>query len=151
MIRLGNGRMNMLTDTTIRISALIPEQSAEGMNYRRALELPLSTPRYALFALTLTVMHEIDEHSPLHGYDAGRLVADNVRLLLSVEANDPALGAVVTDLKAYDPADIAFGMRYADAITTDDAGRTIADMRGISRIEPDPAQAVPVRGRGGMS
>jgi inward rectifier potassium channel len=151
MIRLGNGRMNMLTDTTIRLSALMLEKTTEGVNYRRAVELPLTTPRYAIFALTLTVMHEITEHSPLHGFDAERMLAESVRLIVSVEANDPALGAVVTDLRAYDPGSVAFGMRYTDAITIDDTGRTIADMRGISRMEADPAMAAHLAGRGGMA
>ena len=137
MVRIGNGRLNMLTDATVHLTALIPETSAEGLNYRRAADLPLTTPWYAIFALTLTVMHEIDETSPIYGYDDARMQAESVRILVSVEARDPSLGAVVSDLKAYDPGHVAFGMRYADTITVDETGRTIADLRNIGRMEPE--------------
>lgn len=137
MVRIGNGRLNMLTDTSVHLTALIQEESAEGMKYRRACDLPLVTPWYAIFALTLTVMHEIDEESPIYGFTEEKMVAESIRLLVSVEARDPALGAVVSDLKSYDPGHVAFGMRYADAITVTESGHTIADMRSISRMEPD--------------
>ena len=57
--------------------------------------------------------------------------------MLSLEARDPALSVQVHDLKSYPAEAIAFGMRYSDAVSWDDNGRTSADIRRISMIEPD--------------
>jgi hypothetical protein len=41
------------------------------------------------------------------------------------------------------PRPIAFGMRYSDAVSWDEQGRTSADIRRVSVIEPDLAASQP--------
>ena len=137
MIRFANGRMNVLSDASIRLSALVRTVSVEGHVFRRAVDLNLTNSRLAIFAMTVTAMHVIDEQSPLHGLTPEQMIEDNIRLFLTVEVHDPALGVSVRDLQYYRADQIAFGMRYADAISRDDQGRTLADLRRISLLEPD--------------
>jgi inward rectifier potassium channel len=66
-----------------------------------------------LFALTWTVMHAIDEKSPLAGYDAEQFEEGDARLFLSIEARDHAIGALVHDMRIYTAAEVLFGMHYA--------------------------------------
>ena len=49
------------------------------------------------------------------------------------------LGADVFDAKTYFATDIVFGMRYADAVSIDEHGRTIADLSRLSLMEPEGA------------
>lgn len=137
MVRLGNGRQNLIANAAARLDALLPDRSAEGQSFRRIHELHLVQPRLPIFALTWTLMHVIDERSPLHGHDAARLAADGVRLFVSAEARDVALAATVHDMVAYDADDILFNTRYVDAVGTDAEGRPIADMTRLSHTEPD--------------
>jgi inward rectifier potassium channel len=129
----------MLTDASVRLTALMMESTPEGQQYRRMQNLELTLPHFPLFALTWTLMHKINDKSPLHRLSAETLVRDGVRIMLSIEARDPALSVQVHDLKTYPADTIAFGMRYADAVSWDHAGRTTADIRRISMIEPDPS------------
>jgi inward rectifier potassium channel len=102
--------------------------------------------RLPIFALTWTLMHPIDEESPLFNYDAERLAQDDVRLFLTVEARDDVLAASVYDMKGYAAADFAFGQRYAEAVSIDEQRRTVADLSRISLLEPDrlsPEAGVP--------
>ncbi len=137
MLRVGNGRAAVLADARVKMSVLLSEESKEGMSFRRTHELALARSTIPVFALTWTIMHEIDERSPLHGLDATRFIADDVRMFVSLEARDPDLATVVHELHDYDPSDILFGMRYADVITLDDNRRPTADMTRMSEIEPD--------------
>jgi inward rectifier potassium channel len=139
MVRIANGRMTMLTDLKVRLSALIREHSSEGHSMRRVNDLVLERSNVPMFALTMTMMHRIDEHSPLYGHTAQSLLDGDVRLFLSVEARDTAINSTVHDLKDYRSHDVRFGMRYADAVTLDPDGRTMADLTRISVIEPDGA------------
>ncbi len=134
MIRLANGRAGTLTDATARLSALIGERTLEGHSYRRIHELTLQKHRLPLFALTWTLMHDIDEASPLNGHTAETLAATRIRLFVGVTAHDRALAADVGDMKDYGPEDVVFGMRYADAVTIDDHGRTLADLGPLSVV-----------------
>jgi inward rectifier potassium channel len=71
-------------------------------------------------------------------------VVEHLRLMLSITARDPSLGAQVHAARGYRGSDIAFGMRYADAVTWDGGDTSVADMRKISAIESeDDSSAVP--------
>ena len=137
MVRIGNARMGLLTDVRARLGVLLIETTSEGEVFRRVHELKLVRSRLPIFALTWTLMHPIDEESPLFNYDAERLAQDDVRLFLTVEARDDVLAAAVYDMKGYAPADFAFGQRYAEAVSIDEQRRTVADLSRISLLEPD--------------
>ena len=137
MVRIANGRMGLLTDARARLGALLIEYTAEGEVFRRVHDLKLLRSRIPIFALTWTLMHRLDEESPLFDYGAERLDKDDVRLFLTIEARDQALAAAVYDMKGYAAADFAFGQRYADAVSIDEQKRTIADLGRISLLEPD--------------
>jgi inward rectifier potassium channel len=137
MVRIANGRMSMLTDLKVTLNALIRERSSEGHNMRRVNDLTLVRSSIPMFALTLTLMHRIDEHSPLYGHTPQSLLDEDIRLFLSVEARDVAISSTVHDLKDYKSHQIRFGMRYADAVTVHPDGRTMVDLTMLSVIEPD--------------
>ena len=141
MIRLANGRASLLTNANARLSALIAERTSEGQFYRSIHELKLARPHLPVFPLTWTVMHTIDETSPLYGCNEGRFVERDTRLFVSVTARDMTLAAEVMDMRDYGPTAVAFGMRYADAVSRDEQGRTIADLGRLSLIEPDSVAA----------
>ncbi|MDE2583352.1 MAG: hypothetical protein KGL52_17075 [Rhodospirillales bacterium] len=149
MVRIANGRASLLVDGAARLYALIAERTAEGEFYRRIHELPLVRVRIPVFGLTWTLMHVLDETSPLVAYDPARLRADEVRLFLAVTARDPTLAAEVHDMHDYGADDIAFGMRYSEAVSVDEAGRPIADLSRVSDIEPEDRVAGDAPGPGG--
>lgn len=136
MIRLGNGRMNVLTDLKLRLSALVREVGEEGLSFRRSVDLPLVTDRYAIFALTITLQHRLDS-GPLKGLTEQHMLDDEMRLFLTVETHDPALGADVHALHTYAASDVAWGRRYADAVSQSESGMTQADLTRISLLEPE--------------
>jgi len=141
MVRIANGRATTLTDATARMSVLLKETTLEGYMFRGVHDLPLLRPRIPLFPLTWTLMHRIDEASPLFGRDPVQLSRDDTRVFVSVEARDPVLAAQIYAIRDYGPDDYLRGMRYADAVSIDAQGRTIADLDRISLVEQDPAAA----------
>lgn len=137
MIRIGNGRAHAMAETRAQLSALVSEWTTEGQFFRRIYDLPLMRDRVPIFGLTWTLMHPIDEESPLYNYDAENFSKFVSRLFLSIEARDPMLSAHVYDGKDYAPEEILFGHRYADAVAIDDQGRTIADLSRVGWTEEE--------------
>jgi inward rectifier potassium channel len=137
MIRLGNGRVNALIDASARLTMLLLDVGPDGQRLRRAVDLRLMRSDFPYFPMTWTLIHEIDADSPLAGIGAHSAVLDDLNLMLSVRARDPLLGADVFAVRNYRGPDIAFGMRYVNAISQEESGRTVADMRKISEVEPD--------------
>jgi inward rectifier potassium channel len=137
MVRIANGRDAVLAGATARLAVLKWYISDEGRTYRQAFDLKLVRDNLALFLLTWTLMHEIDESSPLYGIDAEKLNSGEAVVILTIEARDHASSADVFDVKFYGPGKILPGMNYQDAVSHDENGRTHADLRKLSLVEPD--------------
>jgi inward rectifier potassium channel len=135
MLRVAHGRSGTLTNMTVAIDALMPRPTTEGATYRQLASLRLTRATMPMVGLIMTVMHTIDDTSPLAGYDAAKLAADEVGFLVSIEARDPELAAVVHDIKAYRAADIRFGARFGDAVIPADDGTLIVDLTRISALD----------------
>jgi inward rectifier potassium channel len=146
MVRVGNGRLTALADARAKLHVLLRDVSTEGAAFRRVMEMKLLRSHLPLFPLTWTLMHPLDEHSPLHGYDSERLIAAEANMFLTLEARDPLLTVVVHELRTYGPRDVAWGMRYVDTISTLEDGLTVADMTVISDVEPDVGAEPPLAG-----
>ena len=58
-------------------------------------------------------------------------------MFVTLEARDPMLATSVHEIRNYAPEDIRFGMRYVDAITTEEDGMPVADLTKIGEMEPD--------------
>lgn len=137
MVRIANGRLTLLTNAVVRLGVVLFEESVEGHPLRRLHDLALSNATLSLFPLTWTLMHEIDEKSPLAAYDAARFKEEDARLFLTIEARDHAIGALIHDMRIYSADEVLFGMHYAEAVTVDDQRRPVADLSRLSHVEPD--------------
>lgn len=137
MLRVGNGRANVLLDAVAKLNMLLSVTTTEGKLFRRAQELRLERAHLPVFPLTWTLMHVMDKRSPLHGYDEARMIAERAQVFVTLEARDPTLGALVHEMCNFAAEDVRFGMRYVEAFTTDDDGTAVADFTKIGDLEPD--------------
>src|SRR6185312_13163589 len=112
MLRIGNGRADVLLDAVAKLNVLQLVRTSEGKLFRRAQELRLERAHLPILPLTWTLMHVLDERSPLYGYEAAQAVAARARVFVTVEARDPTLATLVHEIHSYAPEDIRFGMRY---------------------------------------
>jgi inward rectifier potassium channel-like protein len=128
MVRIGNGRAAGLANAKAQLNVLLSERSTEGKVFHRAQELLLERAHIPIFPLFWTLMHVMDERSPLHGYDAARTVEANAQVFVLIEARDPTLATVVHEIRNYAADDIRFGRRYADAVTTAEDGAPVLDL-----------------------
>lgn len=137
MVRIGNGRAVVLADATAKLNVLMTEASVDGELFHRAQELRLERAHIPIFPLFWTLMHVLDERSPLHGYDMARAIQADMQVFVTLEARDPTLAATVHDIRNYAAADIRFGLRYTDALTTAPDGTPVLDLTRIGEMEPD--------------
>jgi len=135
MVRIANGRLTMLTHAAARFTMIVLEITGEGNAFRRVIDLHLVRDDLPIFPLTWTLMHVIDEASPLFGLTADDLAKREARFFIAVDARDAALGGQVQDLGALTHEQVIFNKRYSEAVSVDENGRTIADLSRLSLIE----------------
>ena len=144
MLRIGNARTSLLHNATATIHALVRSVSQEGQIQANIIDLPLIRHRNPVFVVLWTLMHVIDERSPLH--ELGPEALEAIRLVVAVLAWDPAIGQEVSDVHSIDGANIRVGMRYVQAIRSLGEARTVTNYALLSMLEPDGVEAVAVDG-----
>lgn len=127
--RVGNARSNEIIEASLRVAALVPEETAEGEQMRRLVDLPLLRSTTPMFAMTWTVLHPLDESSPLHGYDRARLEQERVRFIVSMTGIDGTFSQMVHCRYIYDHQDVRWWHRFVDVVSTTDDGRLCIDYR----------------------
>ncbi len=132
MMRLGNARGNDIASAKITLSALVEEVSPEGIQMRRLHDLKLVRASTPVFALTWTVMHIIDEESPLFAAeDTDALVS----IIAIVVGHDLTYAATVHARQTYLPSSIRDGYVFKDVISARDDGHMVVDYRDFNTIE----------------
>jgi inward rectifier potassium channel len=88
-----------------------------------------------MFALSWTLLHTIDESSPLYGETQESLAQSNAALIISVSGTDEVLMQAIHARKAYDPESILFGASFADVFVQGPAGRLL-DLERLHAYRP---------------
>ncbi len=78
----------------------------------------------------------IDAASPLHGLSTEQLTEMDAKLVVSITGTDATLAAPVHAVRAYEPADLLWGFRFADVITIDGRGRTRVELTRLHDVLP---------------
>ena len=124
-LRLANERRSQILEADVALTLLRFERSVEGHVLRRFYNLALVRAHTPVFALSFTVMHVIDEASPLWGATVESLVGEDAELLLSVTGLEEITSQTVHARHAYEPEHIHFGHRFVDIFVDDEVGRLI--------------------------
>lgn len=133
--RLANERQSEIVNTQIFVNALITDETDEGHQMRRFFPLKLETDSTPLFALSWTVMHKLDEDSPLYGLTQDRCNSEIVSIIVSFQGTDSTFLQTVQSLHIYRPSDVEFGASFKDMIEVSSDG-LIMDHQHLSTTEP---------------
>jgi inward rectifier potassium channel len=137
MFRMGNARRNMVLEAQLRVILLVEDKSEEGHVLRTPLELRLVRERTALFALSWTAMHKVDETSPFYGADAmDKLRAQKAEIYLSLIGLDETLAQQIHARFHYDLSDIVTGVRFEDVLVIAEDGTRLLDYRKFHDVVP---------------
>ncbi len=94
---------------------------------RRFHTLPVSRGRSPLFLLTWTVMHPIDETSPLYGATRESLLAEEAEIIVVMSGTDETFAERVHARHSYLPTEIVWGGRFVDVLSRLEDGRRAID------------------------
>lgn len=141
MFRLGNERGNQIVNAEFRVVLVRTELTPEGNKYYRSYDLKLLRERALSLSRAWSVMHVIDEESPLHGQTPGQLAAQEVELQLMVLGIDDVTMQNVHASHRYVASQILWGAKFADILSEDADGDVVLDLRRFhdtELIQPTP-------------
>jgi inward rectifier potassium channel len=89
-----------------------------------------------------TVMHVIDETSPIYGLDADAIEKADLEIEISLTGLDDITMQTVHSSHLYTFHDVRFGHRLVDTISPLANGDLVLDLTKFDVIEPDPHVSV---------
>ena len=127
MLRTANQRHNQIIEAQISLYLMRDEISQEGEYMRRFHSLNLIRDRTPRFTLSWTIMHPIDEQSPLWQATPESLAKTRAMLLVSFSGIDETVYHSLHAPYSYSANDILWSHRFADIIHQTPQGHQYID------------------------
>jgi inward rectifier potassium channel len=148
--RIVNRRRNELLELGVKVvlSRFVAE---DGARTRRFFTLGLEREQVTFFPLSWTIVHPIDEASPLWGISREELVASEPEFLVLLSGVDETFSQTVHARSSYRDGEIVWGARFGDVFDRGDGGEQLTvDVHRIHRYEPaELAPGAPLGRRNG--
>jgi inward rectifier potassium channel len=128
MFRAANQRGNSILDAEVHISLATQYTTREGVNMRRFQELSLVRPRNPLFALSWTVMHTLDESSPLYGLGLADMLERDMELVVMLSGTDETINDRIYARHSYIAEEILWHRRFVDVVSITPSGYRMVDL-----------------------
>jgi inward rectifier potassium channel len=121
--RIINARNNQIIDLHVRLLVSRFETNASGAAVRRYYPLNLERESVVFFPLSWTIVHIIDQDSPLYGVTQDELCARGAEFLILLTGMDETFSQVVNARSSYRASEIIWDAKFTDIFIYDPEGR----------------------------
>ncbi len=133
--RVANRRSNNLMEIEARVLLATVEPSAQGL-VRKYYPLALERANVQFLPLTWTVVHAINESSPLWDKTREQLAQQQAEFLILIKAFDDTFFQTVHARHSYRFEEVVWGARFVPAFEADPQGEMVLDLSRLSEIAP---------------
>jgi inward rectifier potassium channel len=104
-------------------------------------QLALERTRVVFFPMSWTIVHPIDEKSPMWGMTEEQLAESDAEFLVLLSGIDETFSQTVHARTSYKPAEIVYGHRFVNIYNPVRADGTVSiDVRKLGDTEPAPEE-----------
>ena len=135
MVRVASRRLQGISEARARISYL-RDQAVGDLRFRRFDDLKLVRDNIPVLSLSWTLIHPIDEGSPLFGMSDARIAAEAPTLLVSIAGFDEAISSTINDRRTYRPDDIRYDHVFSNILRDLPGGFIELDITRINETMP---------------
>lgn len=132
--RIANARKNQLinVDALVMVSMKINEN---GQSVRKFFELLLERNLINFFPLTWTIVHPINEESPLYGVSLDEFKVSDAEFMILIKAFDETFSQSVHSRSSYSLNEMMWGAKFKNIYVESAKGITAVDMRMFHETE----------------
>lgn len=139
--RVVNSKSNPLFNLEAVVALSRFEETPSGRD-RKFHTLKLERDKVAFFPLNWTIVHPIDENSPLRGWTKQMLVEAEAEIFVLITAIDDTFSQTVNSRASYTPREIEFGKKFVLMYQQRDT-HMLLDLGRLDVTEPAELRAVP--------
>ncbi|MFY9226051.1 MAG: ion channel [Blastocatellia bacterium] len=137
--RITNGLKNQLIELEAKV-LLAQKEQVNGKKIRRFYELNLERHKVVFFPLSWTIVHPIDETSPLYQYNAKKLLEVDAEFLILLTGIDETFSQTVHSRSSYKASEVLWNVKFADIFNrNNDDNQLTIDVSNLHKVEKLPA------------
>jgi inward rectifier potassium channel len=138
ILRAANLRLNVVQEASASMYLSRDEVTREGFYLRRIIDLPLLRSKQPMFNLGWTIMHVLDETSPLARETPESLAEAEASFVLNMSGTDESTGQTLTARAEYSYRDIRWNSSFRDILVEDSDGSLHIDYAKFDEVEAYP-------------
>jgi len=140
MVRMATYKNNHLTEVEAQLTVAL-HINEDGKMVTRFFPLPLEISKLNSLALSWTIVHNINEDSPLYNYTSGELAFAKMEVLVYVKAFDDHFSNTVQQRTSYVHSQLVYGGKFLPMFErSEDGAYTILLLDKINHHELVPLQ-----------
>lgn len=124
--RIVNSKSNQLYNVQARVTFSIMMQTDNPKNSRKYYPLHLERNNVPFFPLSWTIVHPIDEKSPLNNMTHEHMLENNAEFLVLVSGTDDTFNQTILSQTSFKADEIVFNAKFKDIYTHQEPGRRIS-------------------------
>lgn len=125
--RVANQRKNNVIELEVRVLAAITEENFKKKYY----ELKLERYSVTFFPLSWTVVHPMDEDSPLTQFSLDELKKRQLEVMILMKGFDETFSQVVYSTHSYTFEEIVWGAKFQSAFDTTKDGDVVLNLKNL--------------------
>ena len=132
--RIVNARKSQLIEAEMQVM-LSMKDIKNGSRKRSFHELNLERQKVNFFTLNWTIVHPIDEESPLYGFTEKDLIKSDAEFLILLKAYDDTFAQTVHSRSSYKFNEVVWGAKFQSIYSEDSQEITMIDFEKFHDIE----------------
>lgn len=140
MFRMANTSKSELIETEVQVLIAINQRDDNGVINRKFYPLSLEINKISFFTLSWTIVHALNELSPIQHFTDRDLEDGNAEIMVLVKGMDDASQQTVHARRSYVASDIVWNAKFSPIVDQSTDGRPRLLTRKIDKHEMLPSQ-----------
>jgi len=134
MFRLANARSSQLIDSEARVTLSINDTTTPGLS-RKFFTLKLEFTKIGMMPLSWTIVHAIDENSPLYGATEQDYADWDAEFLIVINSFDDTFSQQVHSRTSYKYHEIVWGAKFSNIYGSNTQGVSTIALDKIGKYD----------------
>jgi len=135
MMMLCNNKKGNLVEVSAKLTLSWLDDGADGKPVRKFSNLPLDIDKISFLSLTWTLVHVIDDESPLSWFTAEDYLNRDVEIFVFLSCYDDTFAQIVHSRYAYTGEELVLNAKFKRAFYTDNKGFTVLDVEQVGAYD----------------
>lgn len=135
MFRLMNSRKTVMIEPEITVTLSVTEENEKNEFKRNFYELKLERNKIMYLPTVWTIVHQIDDDSPLYKYSKEEIRNLDAHMYILINYHEESFSQKVYQINSYHFEDLITDVKYKSAASFDVEGYTLLDHNKLSKVE----------------